>query len=74
MRKEHLKNLQTQNKTITAVKNVSMRIRHGETVALVGRSGSGKSTLAHILAGFLESEKGDVFFNKKSNQWPLARL
>lgn len=53
------------NKTITALHNVTMRVRHGETVALVGRSGSGKSTLAHILAGFLKPEKGEVYFDQK---------
>ncbi|MEW6622685.1 MAG: ABC transporter ATP-binding protein [Bacillota bacterium] len=59
------KSYKVNNKTITALHDVTMRIRHGETVALVGRSGSGKSTLAQILAGFLKPEKGEVFFNNK---------
>jgi peptide/nickel transport system ATP-binding protein len=53
------------NKNICALQKVNMRIRHGETLALVGRSGSGKSTLAQILAGFIKPDEGDVFFENK---------
>lgn len=68
------KSFKVQKTVIPAVKEVTLRVRHGETVALVGRSGSGKSTLAHILAGFLLPDKGEVTFdnrNVKSN-WPAC--
>ncbi|MFD0207078.1 MULTISPECIES: ABC transporter ATP-binding protein [Saccharothrix] len=39
--------------TVSAVNDVSLRVRPGECVALVGESGCGKSVLAHALLGFL---------------------
>ncbi|MCR4427376.1 MAG: ABC transporter ATP-binding protein [Firmicutes bacterium] len=38
---------------VKAVRNVSMSMRSGEVVALIGQNGSGKTTLARCLSGFL---------------------
>ncbi|MFD5234115.1 ABC transporter ATP-binding protein [Streptomyces qaidamensis] len=38
----------------------SLRLRHGETVAVVGRTGSGKSTLARLLPRFYDVRDGSV--------------
>lgn len=43
-----------------ALSDVSLSIKAGETIAVVGKSGSGKSTLMHILTGLDTPTKGDV--------------
>lgn len=43
-----------------ALTNVSLKIKAGETMAIVGKSGSGKSTLIHILTGLDIPSVGDV--------------
>ncbi|KAA8995174.1 ABC transporter ATP-binding protein [Affinibrenneria salicis] len=45
---------------IKAVNDVSLRIRRGETLGLVGESGCGKSTLAKMLLGLLTPDAGNV--------------
>jgi ABC-type bacteriocin/lantibiotic exporter with double-glycine peptidase domain len=52
------------------VNDVSLTIRAGQRVAIVGRSGSGKSTLAHLLLGLYEPDSGQVLYDGAD----LARL
>lgn len=49
-----------------ALKNVSLSIEDGSSLAIVGKSGSGKSTLMHIMAGLDNPTKGEVMLNKES--------
>jgi HlyB family type I secretion system ABC transporter len=43
--------------------DISLAIRAGQKVALVGRSGSGKSTLAHLLLGLYEPSAGEILYD-----------
>ena len=43
------------------IKGVSMDIRSGQTVALVGPSGGGKSTLASLMCRFFDVQSGSIF-------------
>jgi lipopolysaccharide transport system ATP-binding protein len=43
-----------------ALQNVSLQLRRGESVAILGRNGSGKSTLLQIICGILQPSTGTV--------------
>ncbi|RCV48492.1 ABC transporter ATP-binding protein [Marinitenerispora sediminis] len=45
------------------LRGLSLRIRHGETVALVGRNGCGKSTLLRLLGGMARPSGGSVLLD-----------
>lgn len=51
-----------------AIKDISLSVKPGEFVAIVGRTGSGKSTLIQHLNGLLQPENGQYFFNGE-NIW-----
>lgn len=45
------------------LKNLSMKMKKGQKIALVGASGSGKTTLVKLLLNFYSWEKGDILIN-----------
>ena len=59
------KNFQHRNKLIEIFKNVSISIKKGDLVALIGPSGSGKSTLLNMISLIDTPTSGQIFFNKK---------
>lgn len=58
---------------IHAVNDVSLSIRSGETVGLIGESGSGKSTLGRLMLGLLQPDSGDVLVGGTSIVGTSAR-
>ena len=51
------------NSNIVLFKNLNLKIKKGDLVALVGPSGSGKSSFLHLLALLDDPTKGDIKIN-----------
>lgn len=59
----HLKNINFSYGEEPVLKNFSLTIPKGKTVALVGQSGSGKSTIANLLTRFYDVNNGEILID-----------
>lgn len=58
-----------------ALDGVSVKIKPGERIALIGKSGSGKSTFLQMCAGLIEPGEGAILFDQYSgDQYGVSRL
>lgn len=63
------------NPAVTALREVSLTIEPGETVAIIGENGAGKSTLAKHLNGLLRPNQGRVRIGDwDTADYPTARI
>ncbi|MGM9684400.1 MAG: ABC transporter ATP-binding protein [Eubacteriales bacterium] len=51
--------------SIVANNHVSLEVRHGEVLSLLGENGSGKTTLMNMLSGIYFPDEGEIFVNGK---------
>jgi subfamily B ATP-binding cassette protein MsbA len=76
--KIEFKNISFKYKNEFVLKDFSLTINKGETVALVGQSGSGKSTLANLITRFYDVNKGTISIDginvKEISKYSLRKL
>lgn len=58
-----IKDLYVKYGGITAVKGISLSIKKGETVALIGANGAGKSSTLHAVSGLVRTAGGKITFD-----------
>lgn len=58
-----------------ALENISFKVYHGETLAIMGDIGSGKSTITNLIPRLFAIESGDILFKGKSiYEWNVDDL
>lgn len=69
MDKIEIKNItkifEDKNGGVTALKDLSINIKDGEFISIVGASGCGKTTLLNLIAGFEKPDKGQIFLDNQ---------
>jgi tungstate transport system ATP-binding protein len=50
---------------ITALDHVSLKVRRGETLALLGSNGAGKTTMLKIMGGILKQDSGNIYYGRE---------
>src|SRR5512134_1847087 len=51
--------------SFTAVDNIDLEVGDGEFVTLLGPSGCGKTTTLRMVAGFIEPDSGEIWFDER---------
>ncbi len=50
---------------VVAVDNMNLEVEEGEFISLLGPSGCGKTTTLRSIAGFLQLDEGEIYFNER---------
>ncbi len=63
-----IKNLHVHYGAIHALKGISLEVKEGEIVTLIGSNGAGKSTLLRTLSGILKPSEGEICYHSKHHE------
>jgi ABC-type branched-chain amino acid transport systems, ATPase component len=70
-----IRNLDAGYGKLRVLKNISLHVKAGEIVTVIGANGAGKTTLLHTIAGLIRPIRGDVtFLNQGNNRVPVERI
>ncbi|WP_315067535.1 ABC transporter ATP-binding protein [uncultured Clostridium sp.] len=58
------------NKSTPILKDISFKVKAGETVALVGETGAGKTTIVNLLTRFYDADSGNILIDNE----PITKL
>ena len=61
-----IKNLTVSYGTITALREVSLEVRRGDIVTLIGANGAGKTTALRAVSGLLKTQSGEVLYEGRN--------
>lgn len=61
--KNLIKQVKVNNGTLEILKSISLNVKQGQSIAIVGASGSGKSTLLGLLAGLDCASQGEIWLD-----------
>lgn len=60
---------------IKALNNISLKIKKGEKIAIIGKTGAGKSTLADLILRLYDPDEGEILINnRKIKEYDLSDL
>jgi ABC-type sugar transport system ATPase subunit len=57
---------------VRALRGVSLAVRPGEVIGLIGDNGAGKSTLISIISGFAQPDRGQILVNGVEKKFASA--
>ncbi|MEZ0329815.1 MAG: ABC transporter ATP-binding protein [Dissulfuribacterales bacterium] len=61
-----IKNLNTYYASIAILRNLSLHVRQGEIVCLIGANGAGKTTLLRTISGLVPCSQGEILYRDRS--------
>jgi branched-chain amino acid transport system ATP-binding protein len=57
-----IRNIETSYGPVNAIRGISLEVREGDRVTILGANGAGKTTILRTISGLLEPEKGTIEF------------